>query len=152
LFFMKSLPHEGALFTSAELAEATGADLETIKNWIRRGVISRARIGGRQMRNRLFSAEEVYKTAVTYELVKLGLAPSAATEAAGSIWTQGDRSGFFEDKQIYAIFYPIADKWTTVLCSQHEEGGTLYKFTRSTARTPEKIRLPNQPFAVLPVT
>ena len=67
---MKSLPHEGALFTSAELTEAIGADLETIKNWVRRGIISRARVGGRQMPNRLFSAEDIYKAAVTYELVK----------------------------------------------------------------------------------
>ena len=62
---MKSLPHEGVLFTSAELAEAIGADLETIKNWVRRDIISRARIGGRQMPNRLFSADEVYKAAIT---------------------------------------------------------------------------------------
>jgi hypothetical protein len=149
---MKSLPHEGALFTSAELAEAIGADLETIKNWVRRGIISRARIGGRQMPNRLFSADEVYKTAVTYELVKLGLAPSAATEAVNTIWGQCNRNDFFEDKQVYAILFPTDDKWTTVLCSQREEGGPLYRFTRSTARSREKVRLPDRPFAVVPIS
>ena len=149
---MKSLPHEGALFTLAELAGAIGADVETVKNWVRRGIISRARIGGRQMPNRLFSADEIYKTAITYELVKLGLAPSAATEAVNTIWGQCDRNGFFEDKQIYAILFPTDDKWTTVLCSQREQGGPLYRFTRSTARSQEKIRLPDRAFAVLPIT
>jgi hypothetical protein len=150
---MKSLPHDGALFTSAELAEAIGADLETIKNWVRRGIISRARIGGRQMPNRLFSADEVYRTAVIYELVKLGLAPSVATEAASTIWGQCDGNDFFENKQIYAILFPTDDKWITVLCSQREEGGPLFKFTRSsTARSQEKIRLPDRAFAVVPIT
>jgi hypothetical protein len=149
---MKSLPHEATLFTLAELAEAVGADLETIKNWVRRGIISRARIGGRQMSNRFFSANEVYKTAITYELVNLGLSPSAATEAVSTIWEQYNRNDFFEHKQIYAIFYPIDDKWTVVLCSQREQGGPLYRFTRSTARSREKIRLPDRAFSVVPIT
>jgi hypothetical protein len=150
---MKSLPHESALFTSAELAEAIGADLETIKNWVRRGIISRAPIGGRQMPNRLFSADEVYKTAVIYELVKLGLPPSAATDAVNTIWGQADRNDFFEDKQIYAILFPTDDKWTPLLCSQREQGGPLYRITRSsTARSREKIRLPDRAFAVVPIT
>jgi hypothetical protein len=149
---MKSLPYEGAFFTSAELAEAIGADLETIKNWVRRGIISRARIGGRRMPNRLFSSEEVYKTAVTYELVKLGLAPSAATEAVNTIWGQCDRNDLTEHKQIYAILYFTDNKWTTLLFSQLEQGGALYRFTRSTARTQEKIRLPDRAFAVVPIT
>ena len=77
---MKSLPRE-LLFSSAELAEAIGTDLETIKNWVRRGIINRTTIGGRHMPNRLFSADEVYKTALKYELVKMGLPPSSAMEA-----------------------------------------------------------------------
>ena len=149
---MKSLPPEGALFTLAELAEAVGADPETIKNWVRRGIISRARIGGRPMPNRLFSADEVFKTALTYELVKLGLAPSAATEAVKTIWGQCDRNDFLEDKQIYAILFPTDDKWTTVLCSQHEQGHPLYGFTKLTARSREKIQLPDRAFAVVPIT
>ena len=149
---MKSLPHEGALFTSAELAEAIGADVETIKNWVRRGIINRTQIGGRQMPHRLFSTEEVYKAAVTFELVKLGLAPSAATEAANTIWGQCDRNDFFEDKQIYAIFYPADEKWTVVLFSQREKGGPFYRFSRLAARSSAKIRLPDRAFAVVPIS
>jgi hypothetical protein len=149
---MKSLPHEGALFTLAELAKAIGADVETIKNWVRRGVITRARIGGRQMPNRLFSTDEVYKAAVTYELVKLGLGPSAATVAVNTIWGQCNKNDFFEGKQIYSILFPSDEKWTVVLCWQDQQGGPLYRFTRSTARSREKIRLPDQAFAVIPIT
>jgi hypothetical protein len=149
---MKFLPYEGALFTLAELCEAIGADLETIKNWVRRGIISRARIGGRQMPNRLFSADEVFKTALTYELVKLGLAPSAATEAVNTILAQCDRKDFLEDKQIYAILFPTNDKWTAVLCTHRGPGGPLYRFPRSTARSHEKIRMPDRAFVVVPIT
>jgi hypothetical protein len=149
---MKSLPHEGALFTSAELAEVIGADLETIKNWVRRGIISRARIGGRQMPNRLFSEDEVYKIAVTYELVKLGLAPSAAAAAANTVWEQRDGADFFGEKQICAILFPTDHKWTAVLCWQLEEGGPLYRLTRSSARHQEKIQVPDRSFAVIPIT
>jgi hypothetical protein len=148
---MKVVPHESALFTSGELAEAIGAGLETITNWVRRGIISRARIGGRQIRKRLFSVDEVYKTAVAYELVKLGLAPSAATEAVNTIWGQCDRNDLFEHKQIYVILFPNDDKWTIVLCSQREQGGPLYRFTRLTARPHEKIRLPDRAFVVVPI-
>ena len=69
------------LITSFELAEIVGADQETINNWIRRGMISRAAIGGRQLRARLFSTEEVYKAVITNDLVRLGIQPSSASEA-----------------------------------------------------------------------
>jgi hypothetical protein len=147
----KSLPNEGALFTSAELSEAIGADLETIKNWIRRGFINRVRIGGRQMPNRLFAADDVYKAAVTFELVKLGLGPSAASLAVDTIWAQCNRNDFLEDKQIYAIVFPT-DKWTAVLCSQRQQGGPLYRFTSATVRTQEKVALPDRSFAMVPIT
>ena len=146
---MKSLPHEGALFTSAELTEAIGADLETIKNWVRRGIISRARVGGRQMPNRLFSAEDIYKAAVTYELVKL--APSAATEAVNTIWDQCNGTDILKEKDVYAILFAVEDKWNAVLCSQREEGGPLYKLPKLTARSLEKIRSPDRAFAMVPI-
>jgi MerR HTH family regulatory protein len=149
---MKSRPHEGVLFTSAELAEAIGADPETIKNWVRRGIISRTRIGGRQMPNRLFSADEVYKTAVRYELVKLGLAPSAATEAVNTIWDQCNGTDILKEKDVYAILFPIDEKWTTVFCSQREQGGPLYKLPKLAARSLETIRLPDRAFAMVPIT
>jgi hypothetical protein len=149
---MKALPHESALFSSAELAEAIGADLDTINNWVRRGIIVRARIGGRHMPNRLFSADEVYKTALKYELVKFGLPPSSATEAVNSIWKQCDRKDLFDKKQIYAVLFPTNDKWTTILCWQSEPGGGLYKFARSSALRAEKILLPDRAFAVIPIS
>jgi hypothetical protein len=40
------LKHPATFFSAAELAKAIGADFETINNWVRRGMITRARIGG----------------------------------------------------------------------------------------------------------
>jgi hypothetical protein len=65
---MKLLRDSTVLVSAAELGEVIGADLETVSNWLRRGIISRSPIGGRQLRNRLFSAEEVYKAALKHEL------------------------------------------------------------------------------------
>ena len=48
--------------SAAELAGIIGADLESVNNWIRRGIINRTPIGQRPLRNWLFSKEEVYKT------------------------------------------------------------------------------------------
>jgi hypothetical protein len=149
---MKSPPDQNALFNSAELAEVIGADLETIKNWVRRGVISRTPLGGRQMPNRLFTAEEVYKTAVKYELVKLGLPPSSAANAVNSIWKQCKTHDLLGTKQVCAVLFPADDKWTTLLCWQTERGGTLYNFTRPAAPRVEKVPLPDRAFAVIPIT
>jgi phage terminase Nu1 subunit (DNA packaging protein) len=81
----KLAPDSTVLVSASELAEIIGADFETVNNWVRRGIISRAPIGGRQLRARLFSTEEVYKAALTNELVRLGIQPSSASEAANSI-------------------------------------------------------------------
>jgi hypothetical protein len=69
---MKFPGDPATLVSAAELAKVIGTDLETINNWLRRGIITRARIGGRHLRTRLFSMEEVYKTALKNELVKIG--------------------------------------------------------------------------------
>jgi hypothetical protein len=50
------------------------------------GIITRARIGGRRLRSRLFSMDEVYKVALTNELVNLGISPSPASDAANAVW------------------------------------------------------------------
>ena len=77
---MKFLRDPTVRLSAAELGYCVGIDLETVNNWIRRGIISRASIGGRQLRHRLFSVEEVYKTALKSELVKLeSLRPPGAT-------------------------------------------------------------------------
>ena len=85
---MKILRDNAILVSAVELGEVIGADLETVKNWIRREIITRAPIGGRQLRNRLFSADEVYRTALKNELVQLGIAPSKASEAVKALWKE----------------------------------------------------------------
>jgi hypothetical protein len=130
--------------------EAIGLDLETIKNWIRRGIISRAPIGGRQLRNRLFSSEEVYKTALKNELVKLGIPPSRASEAVNALWKEWDRKDAPEGRKIYAVVLPSNDKWTVTLCSQKISGGPLHKFRKS--KSTEEMDLPKQAFAVIPIS
>src|SRR6516164_6827461 len=114
----QSLPKSTTLITSAELAETIGADLETINNWIQRGIISRVAIGGRQLRARLFSTEEVYKAALTNELVRLGIQPSPAIEAANVVWKGWEKMGVTEGQKFYAVVVPTKDKWTAALCSR----------------------------------
>jgi phage terminase Nu1 subunit (DNA packaging protein) len=48
---------DAVFVNAAELAEIIGNDLETVNNWIRRGIINRTPIGQRSLRNRLFSKE-----------------------------------------------------------------------------------------------
>ena len=60
---MKILRDPVVLVSAAELGQIVGIDIETVKNWLRHGIISRTPLGGRQLRNRLFSADEVYRTA-----------------------------------------------------------------------------------------
>jgi hypothetical protein len=147
---MKLLLETGILFGAAELAEAIGVDLETVKNWIRRGIISRAPIGGRQLRNRLFSSEEVYKTALKNELVKLGIPPSPASDAVNALWKAWDTKEAPEGRNIYAVVLPSNDKWTVALCSQKISGGPLHKFGKS--KSNEEMNLPKQAFAVIPIS
>jgi hypothetical protein len=149
---MKPLPHEDALFTLAELAEAIGADLETIKNWVRRGIIRRALVGGRQMSNRLFSADAISQAAITYALVESGLAPSAASKAVKSIWEQCNKRDLFEHEPLYAILYSTNDEWTTVLCPQLEKGLSSPRSARSTSRTQVKAGFFNSVFVVVPIS
>ena len=63
------------LFSATEVAEALGADLETIDRWLEVGAIDRAVFGGGR-----FSKYEVQRAALTFELVKLGLSPSSARD------------------------------------------------------------------------
>ena len=55
---------------------------------LRRGIIRRASVGGQQLRNRLFSRDEIYKAALTTELVQLGIAPSPSSDAVNEIWKE----------------------------------------------------------------
>jgi len=144
---MKFLRDPTVLLSAAELGDAVGIDLETVNNWIRRGIISRAPIGGRQLRYRLFSTEEVYKTALKNELMKLGIPPSSASDAVNEFWKEWDRKEPPEGR-VYAVLEPRDGKWTALLCSQKPSGGALHKLGRSGG----EIELPTQAFAMLPIS
>ena len=63
------------LFSAIEVAETIGTDLETINKWLEVGAIDRAVFGGGR-----FSKYELQRAALTFEMVKLGLAPSRARD------------------------------------------------------------------------
>jgi hypothetical protein len=149
---MKFLLDTGALFSAAELGEVIGADLETVNNWVRREIISRAPIGGRQLRHRLFSTEEVYKAALKNELVKLRMPPSPASEAVNELWKEWDTKQILEGKNIYGIISTMNDKWTVLFFYQKISGGPLYKVGKSSTSKPEEIELPKVAFAVVPIS
>ena len=97
-------------------------------------MITRARIGGRQLRSRLFSTEDVYKAALTNELVKLGLAPSAASGAVNELWERWDKREV-EGGEIYGVLVPSDMGWTALLCWQKPTGGPLYKLANHQDRS-----------------
>ena len=137
------------LISSAELAEIVGVDLDTINNWVRYNIIHRARLGGRQLRSRLFSSEEVYKTALIRELVQLGIPPSSASDAVDAIWEEWRGTEAPKGQKVYAVVVPTKGKWTAALCSQGKLGGPLYQGTGS-GRV--QIELPKHAFAVIPIS
>jgi hypothetical protein len=140
------------LVSASELAEIIGADFETVNNWVRRGIISRAPIGGRQLRARLFSINEIYGAALTNELVSLGIAPSPASEASNSIWNAWEKKPAPDEPKVYAIVVPSKDGWTVELCSRKAAGGPLYGRGKSTGTKSVEIELPKQAFAVIPIS
>jgi hypothetical protein len=147
---MKLLRDPVVLVSAVELGTIVGIDIETVKNWLRHGTIIRARIGGRHLRNRLFSADEVYKTALTNELVQLGIPPSQASEAVNALWKEWGKKDTPEGWNVYAVLWPSNDKWIVTLCSQKISGGPLYKFGKS--KSAEEMELPNQTCALIPIS
>jgi hypothetical protein len=144
------LPRDTSVLVSAgELGQIVGIDNETVNNWLRHGIITRARIGGRQLRNRLFSTDEVYKAALKHELVLLGIPPSRASEAVNVLWKEWGKKEAPEGWKVYAVLWPSNDKWTVALCSQKKSGGPLYKFGKS--KPIEEMDLPKRAFAVIPI-
>jgi hypothetical protein len=121
-----------------------------VNNWLRYGIVTRARVGGRQLRNRLFSADEVYKTALKNELVKLGIPPSQASEAVNTLWKEWGKKDTPEGWKIYALLWPSNDKWIVALCSLKISGGPLYKFGKT--KSSQEMELPKQTFAVIPMS
>lgn len=160
---MKILLDTNVLVSATELGEAIGADAESINNWIRRDVISRAPIGGRQIaRHRLFKPEEVYRAALTNELVQLKIPPSSAGEAASQLWKEGvkvelwkqwEEEVLLSGKNIYAVISPSGDSWTASLCWQNLSGGPLYRILkRPTPGAVEEIELPKRAFVTIPLS
>src|SRR5215203_949864 len=150
---MKLLLDSDTLISASELVEIVGADPESISNWIRRGVISRSALGGRATRNRLFSTAEVYKTALTYELIKTGLSPSSASDAVNELWKSWWARELPEGKNVCAILSPTGNKWSASFCWQKKSGGPLYKSTKQSGFTGSaQIDLPSQAFVALPLS
>lgn len=148
----KLLDDSAIVVSAAELAEIIGTDLETINNWLRRGIITRARIGGRRIRSRLFSVEEIYKAALTNELVHLGLAPSSASGAISELWGRWDKREV-EGRRIYAVLLPSNEGWTALLCWQKTSGGPLYKLAKSSRSQPnDDFQLPERAFVMIPIS
>ena len=147
---IKPIQNSGTLVNSPELAEIIGVDLQTVNNWIGRGIISRTPLGGRQLRNRLFSADEVYKTALKNELVQLGIPPSQASEAVNALWKDWGKKDTPEGWNVYAVLVASNNKWTVALCSQKISGGPLYRFGKS--KSTEEMELPKRAFAVIPIS
>ena len=115
--------------------------------------ISRAPIGGRKLRNRLFSGEEVYKAALKNGLVKVGIPPSPASEAVNALWKQWNKKLPPEGRNLYALLSPSKDNWIVVLCAQRTSGGPLYEFGRSTGNiSGHQTTLPKHAFAVIPIS
>ena len=148
---MKPTLGKPTLITAPELAKLIGTDMETINNWIRRGVISRVPIGGRQLKARLFSTDEVYKAALTSELVRLGIQPSPAMEASNSIWNAWEKKNAPEGQKIYALVMPDKDGWVVELCWRKASGGSLYRWGRTGSKSAE-MELPKHAFAVIPIS
>ena len=139
--------------SAAELAEIIKADLETVHNWIRRGIISRTPIGQRRLRTRLFSKDEVYKAALKNELVELKIPPSPASEAVNALWKQWNKKETPEGGKLYALVSPNKDKWIVVLCAQKTFGGPLYELGKSTGTiSGHEIALPKQASALIPIS
>jgi hypothetical protein len=149
---MKLLRDSSVLVSATELGEVIGVDLETINNWLRRGIISRAPIGGRQLRHRLFSTEQVCKAALTHDLVKLGLPPSSASDAVNEVWKAWDKKELPDGRKIYALMMSADAKWRGLLCWQKISGGPLYRLGKSSTSKAEEIGLPKQAIAVLPIS
>jgi hypothetical protein len=140
---------------AAELAQVIGTDLATINNWIRRGIIGRTSIGGRQVKSRLFSKEEVYKTALKYELVKLGIQASPASEAVNTLWRDWDKKDLPRKAKLYAIVLPGKGKLTVALGTQKRTSGPLYKYVLGASKRTSSMPamdLPQQAFVMIPIS
>jgi hypothetical protein len=94
--------------------------------------------------------EEVYKTALTNELVKLRIPPSPASEGVNALWREWDKATL-PGWKLYAVVTPSDEGWEVALCLQKISGGRLSKLGRG-AKPIGEMDLPNQAFAMIPVS
>jgi hypothetical protein len=150
---MKLLRDTETMLSAFELGQIIEIDRETVNNWNRRDLISRFAPGGRRIRHRLFSTEELYKTALMKELVDLNIQPSAAREAVNVLWKEWGKKDAPDGWEVYAMLVPSNDKWNVALCSQKISGGPLYKLGKSMgSKSVEEMELPKRAFAVIPIS
>jgi hypothetical protein len=145
-----TLLHDPTIMVSAaELGKMIGMDMDTLSNWNRRDLISRFEPGGRRLRTRLYSVEQVYKTALMKELVDLHFPPLAAREAVNAIWRQLNKRAAPEEPDIYAMLMPTGrEEWNVTLCARKEPNGPLYKYKPvKLTSPPERVELPKQAVA-----
>lgn len=148
---MKLILNNKLLVSASELSELVGLDPETVSNWIRRGIINRARVGGRMVtRSRLFTTVEVYKTALKSELVRMHIAASAASEAVNELWKQLpiDRP---EGETLYAVLIFDFSDWRTSWCSRKTARGKLYRIQKPPASLAE-LETPDESYVMIPVS
>lgn len=106
-------------------------------------------VGGRPFRNRLFSKDEVYKAALTNELVRLGIAPSPSSDAVKELWKECKQVKFQDGGNLYAVVFPNR---SAVLCWQKRSGAPLYRISKSSGVETKEFELPRKAFAVIPIS
>jgi hypothetical protein len=140
--------HDSVVVSAAELGEVVGIDLETVNNWLRRGIIRRISVGGRQLRSRLFSTDEVYKAALTNDFVQLGIAPSSS-DTVNELWKEWKQVKFQDGGKVYAV---LSTDRSVVLCWQKRSGESLRRLSISSGVKPATFDLPRKAFAVVPIS
>jgi hypothetical protein len=138
------------LVSAAELGEIAGVDPETVNNWLRRSIVKRTSIGGRRLRSRLFSTDEVYKAALTMELVGLGIAPSPASIVVNKLWKEWQQSDLKERQHIYAALIPNNRQGLVISWWKKQSGGALRQL--SSGSDAVVFDLLRQAFAVIPIS
>lgn len=144
------VPDPAVVVSAAELVEILGVDRETVNNWLRRGIITRASVGGRLLRTRLFSVDQVYKAALTNELVRLGIAPLVASHAVSEVWKQWRRSDLSAKQNIHAALILKERQSVAISWWQKRSGAVLIQL--SSGSDVVGFDLPRQAFAVIPIS
>ena len=146
---MKFLRDPTVLLSAAELGDAVGIDLETVNNWIRRGIISRAPIGGRQLRYRLFSTKEVIIDGKPQVIRAVYVYWFVADDAVSASVSGFQRMWWFAKKRLTT---GVLQRWSYVscftICHPGQEGVAFEKIKQFIAvAVPEFQLYPKAPMA-----